>query len=358
MNPSRYRAILQISSAVVFLMSIAALMLSASNIALNPSLYLGIVHLAAGAFNIAILLSWLTLGAVGGIAFIVLASLVVLLASRYIGYPLAAFVWTFPFTGIIGHLWLKIFSAGVRSKGLEAEKIEEEINLAADGIKKRKAEIDSLKKKIERYARLKEVAETLSTTLSLDEIEALVIDSATRIVGRADRAGFFLVDSGRQELALGASRVKSGIGKIKSKKGDIFDNWVLKQRKTLMIEDAAADFRFSEESPGVTKGEFRSLISAPLVTEGKIMGVLRLDCMKELAYGQEDLRLLDIIADLAAVAVENNRLYTRTEELAVKDGLTDLVVSRYFRERLAEETTRAARTNSRFSLLMLDIDHF
>ncbi|HPN72782.1 MAG TPA: GGDEF domain-containing protein, partial [Candidatus Omnitrophota bacterium] len=75
-------------------------------------------------------------------------------------------------------------------------------------------------------------------------------------------------------------------------------------------------------------------------------------------FTAHELRMLDIIGDLAAVAMENARLYRKTEDLAIRDSLTGLYVHRYFMERLDEEVKRALRSGSSFALLMLDIDNF
>ena len=67
---------------------------------------------------------------------------------------------------------------------------------------------------------------------------------------------------------------------------------------------------------------------------------------------------MDIIGHLGAVAIQNALLYSRTQELAIKDGLTGLVVRRYFLERFLQEIKRAARNNRTLSLLIFDIDYF
>jgi diguanylate cyclase (GGDEF)-like protein len=100
------------------------------------------------------------------------------------------------------------------------------------------------------------------------------------------------------------------------------------------------------------------LIEVPLVSENKVMGVLRMDSQKEFAYTQDDLRLLDIIANLGAVAIQNSVLYSRTQELAIRDSLTGLKVRRFFMESFHREVKRAARKREQLSFLMLDIDHF
>ncbi|MCX5686089.1 MAG: sensor domain-containing diguanylate cyclase, partial [Candidatus Omnitrophica bacterium] len=137
-----------------------------------------------------------------------------------------------------------------------------------------------------------------------------------------------------------------------------FDHWVLKNRKSLIVEDVTMDFRFSTGDIEASNDTFRSLIETPLVVEDKVIGILRMDSLEALRYSQDDLRLLDIIANLSAVTIQNARLYSRTEELSRKDGVTGLVVRRYFLERFEEEVERAAINKGMLSVLILDIDHF
>jgi diguanylate cyclase (GGDEF)-like protein len=68
--------------------------------------------------------------------------------------------------------------------------------------------------------------------------------------------------------------------------------------------------------------------------------------------------LLQIIANHAAAAVANARLYARVEAQAITDGLTGLYNHRHFYERLETECARARRYELPLSLLMIDIDDF
>jgi diguanylate cyclase (GGDEF)-like protein len=141
------------------------------------------------------------------------------------------------------------------------------------------------------------------------------------------------------------------------KKGDIFDRWTVKNMKGLLIKDIRKDFRFSIDEEG-EKHDFVSLISKPMVSEGNVLGILRVDSPDESAFTQHELRILDIIGEMGAVAIENAQLYRQTEELAIKDSLTGLFVHRYFMERLEEEIKRSLHGDGSFALLMLDIDNF
>jgi diguanylate cyclase (GGDEF)-like protein len=141
------------------------------------------------------------------------------------------------------------------------------------------------------------------------------------------------------------------------KKGGIFDRWAVKNMKSLLVKDVRKDFRFSVGGEEM-KDDSTSLIIKPLIMESSVLGILRVDSPREAAFTQYELRILDIIGELAAVALQNARLYRQTEELAIKDGLTGLYVHRYFMERLEEEVKRALHSDSSFTLLMLDIDDF
>src|SRR4030067_868322 len=65
-----------------------------------------------------------------------------------------------------------------------------------------------------------------------------------------------------------------------------------------------------------------------------------------------------ILADHAALAIENFQLHSKTEELTVIDELTGASNYRYFRQKLDEEFKRAKRYGQALSLIMMDIDWF
>ncbi|MBI5572944.1 MAG: GGDEF domain-containing protein [Elusimicrobia bacterium] len=57
-------------------------------------------------------------------------------------------------------------------------------------------------------------------------------------------------------------------------------------------------------------------------------------------------------------AIQRAILYLKLEEMSRTDGLTGLYRRGYFNQRLKEEELLAKRSNGRFSILMMDIDHF
>lgn len=218
----------------------------------------------------------------------------------------------------------------------------------------------ALKAKIIRYNSLKEVVEELNENLELDAVSDHLTSAAFSAISNSKGACvLYLVDSQTQKLGLFKTKKENKKLVIKVKEGDIFDLWVLRHASPLLVEDTRKDFRFDLEKLEIEDSRpVSSLISAPLVSDGSILGILRLDHTQPGFYNLDDLRFLAAISDLGAVALENSQLFQKTQDLAIHDGLTSLYTKGYFLEHLKEGCKRSIHQNTIFSLLMLDIDFF
>jgi diguanylate cyclase (GGDEF)-like protein len=243
---------------------------------------------------------------------------------------------------------------------LEKEDAQERINLVFAKIREERQSLIALEKKIASYSSLEKVTERLNKCLTLEETANALSSLTCDILGDHDRVCIlYLFEAKSGELAIISTNKGQDHEVIKSKKGDIFDGWVIKKLQPLIVEDIKKDFRFDLERVEEEQlRPIRSLISAPLIAGRRVVGILRVDSDKEQVFSDDELRLLSTIADLGAVAVENALLYQKAEELAIKDGLTGLYLRRYLSERLNEEVQRGLRKGSAFSVLMIDIDKF
>ncbi len=243
---------------------------------------------------------------------------------------------------------------------LQKQDYEERINILTDKINHENLAAGVLRQKILNYSSLKNVTEHLSKCLSLKDTASFLSTETCSLLGDHEKVCIlYIFEPQSSELGIVATKKGEATEIIKAKKGDIFDSWVMKKLQPLIVEDTKKDFRFDLEKAVLDKGrQIRSLISAPLIIGGKVLGILRVDSIKENSFSFDDLRLLTTISDVGAMAVENALLYEKTEELAIKDGLTGIYLRRYLLERIPEEISRALRKGSAVSLLMLDIDHF
>lgn len=291
-------------------------------------------------------------------AYLFLPALLIYPAQRYFLSLLSAFY--------LVNLSIIVFLVNISLRrksylALKIQDLQEKTNLQFEA---NTAEIKNkiaLESMITSYGHLKEIVEELNQNLDLDTLAASIVEIVFTLIAKSKGVcNLYLVDKqSHEKLKLFRSKKDDRHLVIKAKEGDIFDYWVLRHVSPLLIEDIHKDFRFDLEKMAPSeRREILSLISAPLISENKFLGILRLDNPLANFFTQYDLRFLAKISDLAAVALENAQLFSETEELAIHDELTTLYTKGYFMERLKEECHRSARHNNKFALLLLDIDFF
>jgi two-component system cell cycle response regulator len=102
----------------------------------------------------------------------------------------------------------------------------------------------------------------------------------------------------------------------------------------------------------------RTGAAMPLRSAGVVTGVLEILSPAEWAISANDGLVLQTIADIVGVAVQNSVLYRQMEDLAMVDDLTGLLNRRTLLARLNLEWSRCQRFTHDLSLMVLDIDHF
>lgn len=126
------------------------------------------------------------------------------------------------------------------------------------------------------------------------------------------------------------------------------------ERGDMMISnDVKSDERFKMYSQAEMNKTVDNLACIALKSDKEIFGVLNI-VNKLGGFTDEDMVLLQNIADQVAVALQNAKFY----ELAITDGMTKLYIHRYFQSRLDEEMKRSARYGTKLSLILFDVDHF
>lgn len=143
---------------------------------------------------------------------------------------------------------------------------------------------------------------------------------------------------------------------VKIKSGEGVAGTVLKTGNSIIVNDGHKDPLFkSFDDTSDYERSIQNLISVPLKIKDRVTGVINgVNKLNNEPFTEEDQRLLEALAQQAAMAVEHARLY----ELAITDGLTKLFIHRYFQARLEEEMVRAKRYHTACSLILFDIDHF
>ena len=93
--------------------------------------------------------------------------------------------------------------------------------------------------------------------------------------------------------------------------------WVIRNRKGVYVPDTSKDERWLiRPDDAVDKTGAKSAICVPLLARERLVGVLTLVHSKPNAFQEEQLDLMQAIADQAGVAVLNARLYTESQRQA------------------------------------------
>jgi len=135
--------------------------------------------------------------------------------------------------------------------------------------------------------------------------------------------------------------------------------WVAQTGEVVIVPDTSKDSRFFSKVDEKTKMETRSIVAVPVRFRDRALGVIELiNCVGPDGFGERDLALLEVLADFAAIAMENARHVQKIHELTITDDCTALYNARHLNFVLETEIYRSQRYNYEFSLIFIDIDHF
>src|SRR3989338_584826 len=334
--------------------------LSALKGTIEPERELSHIALALGAFLFPLLGTWYSFGFPGGILLAFIASIMVFFAigvssTSLLGWLILEYA---AFCFVLLSLD-QIYENQAATSGVDREHSQNEKNDLEVAHKSKGEGISILFEKYSTYYNLRKLAEELAGSLSVSELAGMVVNRVYDFVGRGDSIMISLAHAGGTSLSMAGFKwiSRQQPKPIFQYEGDIFDFWVIKNQRRLIINDIQQDFRFDVKETARLEN-VRSVIIAPLVHERRIIGTLRIQSGTREAFSNDDLRLLDHIAVLASSALSNATLFEQTEELAIRDSMTNLYVRRYFFERLKEEHRRVLLTQRPLSLLMCDLDHF
>ena len=132
---------------------------------------------------------------------------------------------------------------------------------------------------------------------------------------------------------------------------------VLERGVTVIIDadDPAAD---EAEVALLKRDGIRMLVMLPLVAKGQAIGLVELFSRAFVRWDAQQLEVARTMANEAAMALENARLYEDARKRADRDPLTGFFNHRYLYERMGEEVVRAQRNRHALSVVMLDLDDF
>ncbi len=166
-----------------------------------------------------------------------------------------------------------------------------------------------------RLEALYEVSSQLGTSLDLSEVLNQVMDAIIQLTG-AERGFLMLYDEISGKLRTEAARNVDQ----KTIEGESMQisRTVLERAATtgqgILTNNAQEDDRFSAQE-SVIGFQLRSIMCAPLRARGRVIGAVYVDNkLFSGVFKDEDLELLATFANQAAIAIDNARLFTQTDQ--------------------------------------------
>lgn len=151
--------------------------------------------------------------------------------------------------------------------------------------------------------------------MDMQEILSKVITSTNEIF-QAEAGSVALIDpSGtniviRAAVGAGADAVR-GLG-LPIGKGVI--GWVVSNEEPALIADVYRDERFFKDIDKESGFQTRSILCVPMKADGHTIGVIELMNLRPDYLSQDGVKILSVIADHAALAIENARLLEQTQQ--------------------------------------------
>lgn len=166
-----------------------------------------------------------------------------------------------------------------------------------------------------RLAALYEVSSQLGASLDLGEVLNQVMDAIILLTG-AERGFLMLFDEESGQLRTEAAR---NVDKETIEGQSMQISRTILQRaatsgQSILTNNAQEDERFSGQQ-SVIGYQLRSIMCAPLRARGRIIGAVYVDNrLFSGVFAPADLELLGTFANQAAIAIDNARLFTRTDQ--------------------------------------------
>lgn len=238
---------------------------------------------------------------------------------------------------------LRTIRARLGSNTVSDEERESLLSLLAI-IDQQAAELDALKR----------ISLNLTSTLDIKGVLVQVAEEALNLVKNASDTYIYLYENGR--LVFGTAMDRSGIQheKYGHPRENGITNTVARTKKMITVED----MRTHPLYQGLGMSWSGSILGIPMLYGDLVVGVMNLSRTVSGSFSEAEVRLLRLLAELAAIAIINARLHSAVSTQAHTDTLTGLPNRRALDERLEGEIQRARRYHHHFAVIMMDLDGF
>jgi PAS domain S-box-containing protein len=157
----------------------------------------------------------------------------------------------------------------------------------------------------ERIRRLQAVTDSVLAHLTLEDLLPEMLRHIQELLETDSAAILLLLEDGQSLVIRAAIGLQEEVIGMRIPLGKGVAGSIAASRAPLVVEDLSA----VEVINPILGREARSLIGAPLIVKGELIGVIHADTSKLKRFAENDVRLLQLAADRVALAIEQRRFY-------------------------------------------------
>jgi len=166
------------------------------------------------------------------------------------------------------------------------------------------------------------VSQTVSAEMDLDKLVDTVMRAAIEHAGAA--RGLLILSRGDgQRIEAEATTIGDKVLILRKETAQgtfpqMIVNYVVRAHEVVILDDVSSENQFASD-PYFSQHPARSVLCLPLVTQGKLVGVLYLENnLAPRVFTPSRIAVLKLLASQAAISLENTRLYAEVKEREAK----------------------------------------
>ena len=171
--------------------------------------------------------------------------------------------------------------------------------------------------------RIIEITGLLNSTLNVDELLELIMSSASELLN-AETSSLLLLDQESGDLVIHVATGKPGeqVERRHVPAGQGIAGAVLESGEAANVSDPKNDSRFYATMDEATGFETKNILALPLKVRDETIGVVEVINKRDGDFTENDEALAGALANQAAIAIDNARLYAKLADAVVTSRMS------------------------------------
>ena len=213
-----------------------------------------------------------------------------------------------------------LIATGQRSVQVESDS-RDEIGRLANSFNEMAASLEqneaALQRKVVETRTLYEIGKRVTAQVALKPTLQLIVEQAHDLLqAEVSLLALRQEESDTFEVQAHSGTVPDALARLRIRPGEGLGGWVVATGKSKIVGDYLEEYPDSPFLGIVQEADVRSVVAVPLKARDMVMGVLYVQSRDPHKFREEDQQILSALADHAAIAIENAKLYEQAKHHA------------------------------------------